>query len=136
MPTSLRISSRFFFSSSRGIPSITMAPLSISSSPLRHHRNVDFPEPDGPIITTTSLRRICVEKSQSARTPLGKDLFTLSTVIIKSPSCFCCKKRPFLSMKISLYHKTSRSGTPDTTKSISPSRKYHNEKQNHVANQI
>jgi len=49
-------------------------PESISSSPFKHLRNLDFPDPEGPMITTTSLRRIFVEKFFSATTPLSKVL--------------------------------------------------------------
>ena len=55
---------------------------SISSSPFRHRKKVDFPDPDGPISTTTSLRRMFVEKSFSATTPLEKVLQMLSTRIM------------------------------------------------------
>ena len=79
MPTSLRISRRFFLVSSRGMPSTTMVPLSMSSRPLRQRRNVDLPEPEGPMTTTTSPLWMRVEKFTRALTPLGKVLLIPST---------------------------------------------------------
>ena len=59
----------------RRVPSKRMEPPVGRSSRFRHRRRVDFPEPEGPMITTTSPRRISRETPFRAVTePLSKRL--------------------------------------------------------------
>src|SRR5574343_799930 len=61
MPTSRRMASRFFRSSFRSIPSMTMRPASWASRRLSGRRKVDLPEPEGPMIAVTSPSRKVAE---------------------------------------------------------------------------
>ena len=54
MPTCDRTAASFFPSSGNATPSIRISPESIVSSRLMVRQSVDFPEPEGPTITTTS----------------------------------------------------------------------------------
>ena len=85
MPISLRIRSMFWRSSVSSIPSTTILPRSWRSSRLSVRMNVDFPDPDGPTITTTSPRRTVVEIPLSAWNP-PNHFSTSSASIMTSPS--------------------------------------------------
>jgi hypothetical protein len=54
MPISVRTLFMSVFLSLRCMPSTTSSPEVISSSPLMHLKSVLFPEPEGPMTTTTS----------------------------------------------------------------------------------
>ena len=57
IPTSRRTASMFRTSLVSSKPSTTMSPRWCCSNRLMVRMNVDFPEPDGPMMTTTSPRR-------------------------------------------------------------------------------
>jgi hypothetical protein len=71
MPTSDRCAaSSFSRRSLKRSPSRNTAPESTGSSNARHRSNVDFPEPDGPMITFTSPRPTSIETPRSTSSPL------------------------------------------------------------------
>src|SRR3546814_14916342 len=63
MPALPRTWSREFSSSQSSTPSTTILPCWCSSSPFMHRINVDFPDPEGPQITTFSLSFIRMSMS-------------------------------------------------------------------------
>src|SRR6185369_149654 len=67
-------------SSGRRTPSKTISPLLIGSSRLIARHNVDLPEPDGPITTTTSPRAIDRFTSLSTWSSPNHLLTPLSTI--------------------------------------------------------
>src|SRR4051794_38752949 len=78
MPTSARRRARSRPSSGSGTPSIRMRPLSMVSSRLMQRQSVDLPEPEGPMMTTTSPRATSRSMSNST-CRLPNRLFTFST---------------------------------------------------------
>ncbi len=66
MPTSARSLARALPSLGSGCPSRVMLPSSIGSSRLIARQSVDFPDPDGPITTTTSP--LAMDRLMSFRT--------------------------------------------------------------------
>ena len=66
IPTSARSLARPFPSSGSATPSMVIRPEPIGSSRLMQRQRVDFPDPDGPMTTTTSPRPTV--RSMSRRT--------------------------------------------------------------------
>ena len=94
MPIFCRCISMFVSLLVISVPSKKMLPLDGTSNKFRERKNVDFPDPDGPTITTTSPFRIVSETPFKACSEFPNTLCTSFTSIKTSPLVITVSQPP------------------------------------------